>query len=105
MQKKPAKKKTAKKKLSNGEFADSMRQRRAGSLGPHTCHYHPCETRTKRAMLFCKLHWDMVPETIQEAVMAAYDKGKWIKTAEGKRKYFAAVNKAKGAVRKQRVRT
>ncbi len=98
--KKTTKRKPAKKK-TNGEFAESMRQRRAG---PHTCHYGPCETRTKRTMLFCKPHWDMVPEDIQDAVGNAFDGVKWIKTAEGKRQYFAAVNKAKRAVRKQRVR-
>ena len=64
----------------------------------HTCHFHPCDKQTPRAWLYCSKHWGMVSKASQDALYAAHDKGRWIESYEGKRRYFKAVRACKADV-------
>jgi len=44
-------------------------------LIPHECHARGCRALTPRRWLCCPRHWRMIPKTLQDAVVAAYEPG------------------------------
>ena len=59
-------------------------------MSPHTCHADGCTTVVPRKLFMCKRHWFMLPQSMRDAVWAAYTPGQETLRVMPTDAYFAA---------------